>query len=66
MVLGGFQFLMSEVLRLLGRLLYHQRERIFIELMTSDREGVQRGLEMKDLRDLNDLTIHGVKPISDE
>ena len=57
---------MSEVLRLLGRLLYHQRERIFIELMTSDREGVQRGLEMKDLRDLNDLTIHGVKPISDE
>ena len=33
--------------------------------MTSDRKlKVQRGLEMKDLRDLKDLTIHDVKPIS--
>jgi len=29
-------------------------------------QGVQRGLEMEDLRDLNDLTIHDVQPISDE
>ena len=44
-----------------------ERERIFIELMTSDRKlGVQRGLEMEDLRDLKDLTIHDVEPISDE
>ena len=28
--------------------------------------GVQRELEMKELRDLNDLKIHDVKPISDE
>ena len=28
--------------------------------------GVHRGLEMKDLRDLNDLTIRDVKPRSDE
>ena len=31
-----------------------EEERIFIELMTSD-QGVQRGLEMKDLRDLKDF-----------
>ena len=32
-------------------------ERIFIELIMSDRKlkGVQRGLEMKDLRDLTDV-----------
>ena len=43
----------------------HLRGRICIELMTSDRQrqGVQRGLEMKDLRDLKDLTIHDVEPI---
>jgi len=37
-------------------------ERIVIELMTPDRKlkDVQRGLEMKDLRDLKDLTIHDV------
>ena len=29
-------------------------------------QGILRGLGMKDLRDLNDLTIHDVKPISDE
>jgi len=32
-----------------------------IELMTSDRK-FQRGLEMKDLRDLKDLTIRYVQP----
>ena len=36
--------------------------------MTSDRKlsGAQRGLEMKDLRDLKDWTKHDVKPVSDE
>ena len=37
-----------------------RRERIFFELMTSDRKlkaSVHKGLEMKDLRDLKDLTI---------
>ena len=29
-------------------------------------EGVQRGLEIKELRDLNDLTVHDVQPMSDE
>jgi len=28
--------------------------------------GVQRGLEMKEQRDLKDLTIHEVRPTSDE
>ena len=28
--------------------------------------GVQRGLEMRDLRDLKDSTIHDVQPASDE
>ena len=32
--------------------------------MTSDRK-LKAALEMKDLRDLNDLTIHDVNPISD-
>ena len=29
-------------------------------------DGVQRGLEMKDLRDLYDLMIHDVQPVRDE
>ena len=29
-------------------------------------EGVQRGLELKDLRDLKDLTMHDVQLIGDE
>ena len=40
-----------------------KRERILIESMTLDRELMaSRGLEIKDLRDLKDLTIHHVKP----
>jgi len=35
------------------------REIILIERMTSNR--VQRGLGMKELRDLTDLTIHGFR-----
>ena len=35
-----------------------------IALVTSDRKfKASRGLEMKDLRDLNDLIIHDVKPL---
>ena len=41
-----------------------ENERIFIERMMSD--GGQRGLGMKDLRDLKDLMIHDVQPIGDE
>ena len=40
------------------------REKIFIELMTSDRKfkaSSQRGLQMKDLRDPKNLTIQDVK-----
>ena len=37
------------------------REIILIERMTSNR--VQRGLGMKELRDLTDLTIYDIKPI---
>ena len=29
-------------------------------------EGIQRGLEMKKLRELKDLAIHDVRPVSDE
>jgi hypothetical protein len=55
-------------LPLLLRILEHprlQKEKILIEVMISDRN-VKRGLEMKDQRDLHDLTIHDVKPVSDE
>ena len=39
----------------------------FFELMTSDRKlRVQRGLEMKNVRDLKNLTIHDVHHMSDE
>jgi len=31
-----------------------------------ETQGVQKWLEMKDVRDLKDLTIHDVQPMSDE
>ena len=40
--------------------IFIELEGIFIE------QGVQRGLKMKDLRDLKDLTIHDAQPIGDE
>ena len=45
--------------QLLGSTGVKNRENVVFQLMTS--EGVQRGLEMKDLRDLKDLTIHDVR-----
>ena len=44
-------------------------ERIFIELVTWDRKpkaSREGGLQMKESRDLEDLTIHDVQPIRDE
>ena len=41
-------------------------KRMLIDPMTSDRKASKEGLKKKDLRDLEELTIHDVKSISDE
>ena len=35
-------------------------------LLSDHKQGVQRVLQMKELRESIDLTIHDVKPVSDE